>query len=174
MLRKFSLFIGASALSIIALTIVGPKAAHAVTAALVQIVNTPANPVNTFDASKAAGQMVQLFCAPGGATSPTNTNLTQCYKLDVATGIYNFNSLFPIPAGQNLVVTTLDIPSAYSSFALFDLTAGSNDPIEREGYNFTQGVTAQFQYPVAGIVFSAGSLVMTSANCFIYGYLTAN
>jgi hypothetical protein len=177
MLRKFSLFIGASALSIIALTIVGPKAAHALTAALVQIVNTPANPVNTLDASKAGGQMVQLFCAPGGAPPPIISNQYQCYKMNVATGIYNFNSLFPVPAGQNLVVTTVDVPDRQNNigFSLSDLPGGGTQVIEREGYSIPAGSnTVQFQYPSAGMVFSSGSLVMASYNCFIYGYLTAN
>lgn len=174
MLRKSSFFLGAFALSLIVLTIVGPKAAQAVTAALVQIVNTPANPVYTLDPSKTAGQMVQMFCATGGASSPIGTNLTQCYKLDPATGVFNFNSVFPVPAGQNLVITTLEVPAGYQAIALFDLPAGGNQPIDREVYNLPQGITAQFQYPGAGIVFSAGSLVMTSGNCFIYGYLTAN
>jgi hypothetical protein len=92
--------LGAMALAVALLTLVVPKAAHAVVATLVQVSNTTANPAITQDVSKLASQNVQLVCnGPWPAT-------VSCSQI-----LPDGSSPCPyfIPAGQRLIITTVQL-----------------------------------------------------------------
>src|SRR5271170_6301852 len=60
--KRFLMVAGAGALAAILAIAIAPKTAHGLAAALVQVANTPSNPVPTADANKATAQNVELLC----------------------------------------------------------------------------------------------------------------
>jgi hypothetical protein len=93
--KRLLMAFGPIALAAMILAVAAPKAVHATVAALVQVVNTAANPAITQDVSKLASLEVQLNCSP------------ICYQIfpDAATSA----SAFSVPAGQSLVISTIQI-----------------------------------------------------------------
>ena len=151
--------IGAIALVASLLNLVAPKAVHGAVAALVDVANTTAAPALTLDISKSASQHVELSCAPAG-----------CFLL---------SSFLPyvVPAGQNLVVTSVDISTeCCAGNAQLNIDTGSTG----EGWLVPNDtLTHSFQYP-SGIVYPAGvtfnsTVVSMNANVafvFLEGFLT--
>jgi len=89
LLRRFLLPLAGVAAVLFIISIATPRAVHAITAALVQIVNTPANAVPTVLAP-AASQIYQETCSQ----YMTSGNVGTCY-------------LRAVPAGQTLFIDTL-------------------------------------------------------------------
>jgi hypothetical protein len=155
--------------------LVTPKTAHALVATMVEVVNTAEKPATTEDISKAASQIVELFC--------TNSETTPCTVVKSNEGPGAGGPTFTVPAGQNFVITSVDIFADFSSpsglgEAQIDLcsTAGC---FEREGWIITQPGEAHFQYP-SGIVIAPGSTLsafFVNASPFsafiLRGYLTS-
>jgi hypothetical protein len=82
------------------LALLAPKAVHAIAATAVQVMNTSAAPAITQDTSMQASQIVTLFCESSPATG--------CYQEDVYSHISFGGAGYFVPAGQNLVITSLD------------------------------------------------------------------
>src|ERR1700760_272083 len=79
---------GSAVLAMLVLSTLAPKAAHAVTAALVQVVNTSANPIPNRDQDNPAQQPFQFLAQPdtrGTGQNQASTNIS-------------------VPAGKRLVL----------------------------------------------------------------------
>ncbi len=168
--------------TVVMVAIVGmltPRAAHAVVATLVQVVNTPSNPAITLDVSTAASQIVELQCnTPFGLSQP-------CVLVtpDAANG-----GQFTVPAAQKLVITEADLvtndsPVGTDSIQLIQ-KSGQGTAI-REGWTFPSGATAMRQLQFGpGIVIGPGyqleinfqstAVTTNGATVTLRGYLTAN
>jgi len=103
LLRKFFVPVGGFAIMAILLTLAAPRAAHAVVAALVEVVNTTANPAITQDTSKQASQIVNLYCPSASST------LMPCYQLD-EDGVLSVTQ-YTVPATSHYVCTSIDFQS---------------------------------------------------------------
>lgn len=84
---------GAVALAALVLTLSLPKAAHAIAATAVQVMNTSSTPAITEGVSKLASQSVGLLCYAG---YPCYSRSAPCC------------STYQVPAGHNLVITDLE------------------------------------------------------------------
>jgi hypothetical protein len=90
-----------------------PKAVQAVTAALVQVTNTPMNPVVTQGVGPQAGQIVHLHCALGITGAVQYSNVVWC-GLEDSSG-RTATEAYVVPANESLVVTSVDIAAAQNS-----------------------------------------------------------
>ena len=174
--RRRFVFYAASvvAMFILVVTIFKTPVAAQVKAALVQVVNTPANPVPVVDPSKSAQQIVELECTSSRAFPPN-----PC--IAVTSGAAN-GGTFTVPPGQSFVITGADmLPPAGTGNSEFDLLQGPPGSFSiREAWSVARGgPMVQFQFP-SGIVITAGSqvslLAISSDTMFvdIHGYLTSN
>jgi hypothetical protein len=171
---KLFLFSLATVLATLALGVLAPRTAHAVIATLVQIVNTPLNPVPTIDNSKAALFNAELSCAPNGVDfcHGINSNGTD-------------GGTFTIPAGQYLVIKTVDLRNAGGiddHLILVQWAPPYAVPGAPRAFWFAApgGTTLQFQYP-SGIAIGPNSrlsIIPTGVSTFdnpvtIRGYMTS-
>jgi hypothetical protein len=167
--------------SAVTLSIVGmlaPRAAHAVIATLVQVVNTPASPAITLDVSAAASQIVELRCN-------TQLGVSPCILVtpEAANG-----GQFTVPASQKLVITEADLATDDSiagtnSIQLIQNSGQGN--LAREGWTFPSGgiVFRQLQFG-SGLVIGSGfqvevnyqttATISNGVAMTLRGYLTAN
>jgi hypothetical protein len=160
------------------LALVTPRAAHAVAvaAALVQVTNTVASPAITQDTSKRAGQLVQLIC--GSGFNITQGAVSSCYEFSLALALGPPSS-YRVPAGQNLVITSVELSNSagYTGDNLLYL-GDTNQGVNYHQWSFSGPNTIEFQYP-SGIALSSGTApAVTSINggafLQITGYLTSN
>jgi hypothetical protein len=166
-LRKFVLPVAGVAAIAILIAIASPRAAHAVAAALVQIVNTPANAVPA-TLSPPASQLYRNFCQ------------------GQFRGIAASCSLVTVPAGQTLFVETvsLDIaanPGSDLLAVLYGTSTGAvlNVPL----YLQSNALTEWFGTVAARVSFLAGETptcqVRATApdqhffSCSVFGYTVA-
>ena len=153
----------ACALLVTTLAIIGPRTAHALVAALVQVSNTPAAPAMTLDVSRLASQNVQLLCVGTANCSqilPDGSSPVPTYI---------------VPAGSSLVITTVQINTAGSGSVQM-IQANSSGGSTRASWTFAAGGSFEFQYP-SGIVLSSGSDLFVNGvtppfeEAFLTGYL---
>lgn len=182
--KRLSAIVGAVALAGALAALLAPKAVRAVTATLVQVVNTPSAPAVTLDVSKAASQILELSCAvagPGQTSAPCARNRDNGF----------INVPFVVPAGQHLIITSMDIlpDSPGRGFLVLSLAEnfGGHEVGLRDAWIVTNSNSTQLQWPTTGIpigpgyslsifddlqrggLLSAGGAVVT-----IHGYLTLN
>ncbi len=169
-----SLAAGALALGILILT--APRAAHAITAILVQVTNTSANPAITQSAPTQASHLVTL------KSTITEIGATGYYYLNPLVNGSVTNSTYTVPANQSLVITDIDItPLCNSGEIAFFLSSNPS------GGESTTLVYLQLPTPFSshleyrsGLVLPTGTVPgIQLAGCplggiTIYGYLTAN
>src|SRR5580704_10779983 len=161
------------------LALVTPRAAHAVAvaAALVQVTNTVASPAITQDTSKRAGQLVQLICG-GSAVNITQDVVSSCFEFSLALAL-GPPSAYSVPAGQNLVITSVELSNSGGYTGNNQLFLGdTHQGVNYHQWTFSGPNTFEFQYP-SGIALSSGTApVVTSINggafLQITGYLTSN
>jgi hypothetical protein len=176
---KSVLSFGAVAVAGGALTLAVPRAAHAIAATLVQVVNTTANPAITQDTSRQASQIVTLVCHPA-SSFPTPS---ACIQLD---GHAHFSSAQPyaVPSNSNFVLTSFDyfpngVASGQGSLSIVDQSSNPFAVYEALGVaDFSQAFTVQFP---SGLVFSGAiepaifsSNGSVSQFIYLHGYLTSN
>lgn len=168
-LPKSVISFGTLALAAGVLTLAVPRAAHAVAAALVQVTNTPANPAVTQDTSKRAGQLVQLFCEASVG------NFSSC---GVFTNLVTPLTQYTVPAGQNLVITSVDLYGYAGGTG--DSEVELRDTVQQVRYHLwliSGWNSLQFQYP-SGIVLPSGTMPSIAASrgavVHMNGYLTNN
>lgn len=175
--RKTLYSFGCVALAAGLLILAAPRAAHAIAATLVQITNTAASPAVAQDVSKLASQQITLLTTE--AASPgVNTRLSQV----AANGAVSPDT-YVVPAGQSLIVTSIDVTPTAPGSGTNSVTISNSPPgYQIETFVVTNSVTTMLQFPT-GIVFPAGeSLVIGSPTfssggsftAFVRGYLTSN
>lgn len=166
----------AVALVAAAVSLAAPKAVHAAVAALiVQVANTSANPVPTTDGSLSAAHLITLYCPGSDAYYYQNGS---CFQVHPG-GAYNPNEIYTVPAGENLVVTDLEISSiGGGGSGFFYITNSTQAPlsIPQPFQVPDDGVTHVFTLS-HGIVLTSGMTVPSYGQfnqAFLQGYLTAN
>jgi hypothetical protein len=168
-----------AALVLAAVAALAPHAAKAVTAALVQVANTVAAPAVTQSVSEMASQRVLLRLPFGASLSPGDP-LTAMYQVIPNTG--QSPTFFTVPAGQNLIITSMTVNTYNTGGADIVLLGGAGVNPFYSVYVAQKGSqTIPFRN---GLVFPAGSAVYIvnsanvagtgSADVVVGGYLTAN
>jgi hypothetical protein len=102
--RKVAFSFGAAVAALSALTLLAPRTAHAVAAALVQVPNTTANPAITQDTSKQAGQLIHLQ----SNVPPTIFAVVPMSFTSISVGLGS-TANYSVPNNQTLVLTSIDI-----------------------------------------------------------------
>jgi hypothetical protein len=163
---------GAVVLAGLILTLLAPKAAHAIVATAVSVVNTAAAPAVTQDVGKLAGQAVQVWCP---------FSVIGCYPFPTFSG-----PAYTVPAGHSLMVTSVDFvwegaggTPASNFYALYCGPIFSST--SEVGEWFLPGGTSpsQFVYP-SGYKISGGcdiGIVFPTTDTYdviLRGYLTTN
>ena len=92
-LRKAISALGGIFLAALLIAALAPKATHAIAAALVQVVNTPANPVVTTD-SLGTATLLQLNCQVSSTVGSNGNSFS--------------DNCFTVPAGKRAVVENVD------------------------------------------------------------------
>jgi hypothetical protein len=174
--KQLSMVVGILVLVGLAIKLTMPKAVHAAVAALVQVVNTPENPVPAAEVTQSSSQLVTLECATFfdphacGLAKPDGEQL----KVD-----------YIVPAGQNLVITEVEITpettgTGICQFGIFP----PNGILDKVWQIPVDDVTHFFSYH-HGIVWPAGaelkpffactpSLGSPAIQAIVRGYLTPN
>lgn len=167
--KRLLMVAGAVALAGLFSVMLAPKAVHAVVATLVEVSNTPANPVPTSDVYRSAAQSVSLYCSTIIGTG--------CISLPPTGGS---GTPYTVPAGQTLMVTDVEIttPTGGGVSAYYLQGVGCGPYCGSQGWALpNDGNTHQFVFP-SGIPFPAGSelnqLGDTGYSTFVRGYLTSN
>lgn len=157
------------------LTLVAPRAAHGVVAALVQVVNTVANPAVTQDTSRAASQIIHLTTNGKAEVSPAVMTQLRQY---ITGG--TFGPPYVVPSGENLVITSIEVSVTTAGGSYLNLYDNTTIGQREYWYLPNPGLT-QLQFP-SGLVFPAGTPVYVYIGgttpspmvVDIHGYLTAN
>jgi hypothetical protein len=196
-ISKSTLSWGGVAIAAILFTLAVPRAAHAVAAALVQVTNTASSPVISQSIGNQAAQIVEIECGylPGSGIGGAPTVLLGCIAMP-ATGLLQApvtTSNYTVPAGETLVVTSVDIfsgaavgtPCMSPAFPQLSVVVptgpGTYDLVYRKAWIVPGGTgTAHYAYP-SGILFSPGAIIQDVSNFVgncsmtvdLHGYLTA-
>ena len=187
-LSKSVLAVGGVVLAADLITVMNPKAVHAVAAALVQVTNTAANPAVTQSITQQASQTVRLRCSANGAANDCGATPPVGQEIVAA---------YVVPPNQSLIITAMDISffdcAAGVGVGAIILTDSVNDsnpagsvrwdwalPVSAANFN-GQPITNHLTFPLgAGPLIHSGDTVRVtalscpSAQMAVYGYLTAN
>jgi hypothetical protein len=160
---------GAGALAVMALTLAGPKAAHAIAATLVQVTNTSSSPVINQDVD-----------SPG--RSPY-TAFLPCYSQTTN----SCTAFFPaVPAGMRLVVefisSSVDTPTSLSNVDFYGngaqasplFTLQGNDAAGNKIYIANQPMLAYFeagQTPSVAVFAQSANFEFVSGSVTLTGHL---
>lgn len=150
------------------LSLTVPRAVHAAVAALVQVVNTPANPVPNQEVTLSAAQTVGIFCPVSSAV---------CNQVLPGGGVAT--ATYTVPAGQNLVITEFDVTTQAGSgncfFGVSSINFSTGTSISPSVLVPNDGLTHQFFFR-NGIVWPASGVISPvgcgSVNAIVRGYLT--
>jgi hypothetical protein len=191
---------GAVVTVVSALNLATPRAARSLAATLVQVTNTPTNPVMTQGVPTLASQIVTLVPSgngPAGFTSASAFTLSSLQQWGAAAnsgGIPPGAPPYAVPAGQSLVITSIDVAEAAKSGTDTVILANAAVPsgqffvaplgnwVETLLVPCSPGpTTTQFRLS-PGLVFQAGQNVWMSyaagleGSLFaeVHGYLTSN
>jgi hypothetical protein len=198
---KTRLFQAGGAIAVVsALLLLTPRAAHSLAAALVEVANTPASPAVTQNVPMLASQIVTLVPSdngPAGVTSASAFTLSSLQQWSAAVdsgGVPPGAPPYTVPAGQSLVITSIDVAENAASGSDTVILANSAVPsgqfiVAPLGHWVAtllvpcspSPTTTQFRYS-PGVVFSAGQNVWMSyvaglhGSLFaeVHGYLTSN
>jgi hypothetical protein len=198
---KTRLFQAGAAIAVLgALLLVTPRAAHSLAAALVEVANTPANPVVTQNVPALASQIITLVPSgngPAGVTSAGAFTLSSLERWSVAVssgGIPPGAPPYVVPVGQSLVITSIDLAEISKSGTDTVILANSAVPSGQLNVAPLASWVATLLVPCSpgptttqyrfspGLVFSAGQNVWMSyvaglqGSLFaeVHGYLTSN
>lgn len=179
---KFALSFAGVAFAAVVLTLAAPRAAHAIVAALVQVTNTASNPVIGQSTAEQAAQLVELECV-----------FMSCLSVepDGKLPLERNGEYYIVPAGQSLIITSVDITTSNSSGGSCTSSTQVNlvtvtGPLPgakqyvRKAWTVPAGpATSHFSYS-SGIVVSGalGLIMLPVGNCAavtmdLHGYLTA-
>jgi hypothetical protein len=172
--RKAVSALGGIFLAALLIAALAPKATRGIAAALVQVVNTPANPVQNQDVTTSASQLVTLFC------DPVSHGCTEIGPGDNFTG-----TSYTVPMSQQLVITDMEIETAGAAgLAVYELIPNVCPP--GTGISFCEGqtwsvandgTTHEFHFG-RGFVWQGGNSFFVAGSpgvdARMYGYLTTN
>jgi hypothetical protein len=168
--KNVSMAVGVVVLAALLLSVMAPKAVHAVTATMVQVVNTVSEPVPSEDIYRLPAKNIQLSC---------NASVNNCAIVE-QNGTFDASTPWKVPSGMDFIVTDVEI----STFGTGS-TIQTNFNLEwtppggkTTGFGWTvlnNGTTVEYQF-TNGIVLLAGSTptpVFGSSVNFAYvrGYL---
>jgi hypothetical protein len=167
--------VGCAVVFAAALVLAVPREVHAFASALVQLTNTTANPAVTQDISREASQIVHLTTL--GKANVSNATMTQLHEY-FSGG--TFGPGYVVPAGQNLVITSIEVSVLTAGDNYLNLYDNTTTGQREYWYLPNVGLT-QLQFP-SGFVYPAGSSVYlyiggagtTQMVVDVHGYLTAN
>jgi hypothetical protein len=146
---KSVLTLGGVILAVGVLPLAVPRAAHAVAAILVTVVNTAENPAITQSASEQAAQLIFL----------TNSIVpNSALKLSSFSG----GPAYSVPAGFSLVITAVDLTPGFecaSGIFTFALNGNTNNTNAFKAWAVSPPNTGHFEYP-SRIVFGPGSSLL--------------
>jgi hypothetical protein len=177
-LRKILIGLGSIVVVALVLALVSPKSMRAAVSTLVTVSNSLANPVLTEPATSTATQIVALYC---NLSSAPGAGLLGCQLVMPGGGLGS--SSYIVPAGQNLVITDVEIDSPGGGgiqFVGLQPTAaaqlapsGNATPI---WYFSNDGQTHEYQLG-PGFVWPGGNPIflngLIGATVILRGYLTA-
>ena len=155
--QRFLMGMGGLGLLAAAGLLVAPRPAHAIAAALVDVVNTTSAPAITQDVSQLASSAAAIFCEP----SLSGMCLTQ-----------PSGNPFAVPAGKSFVITAVDMePSAQN----YTLNCGTS---QYHFWSINGAEMIHFVYP-NGLVLPAGCVptvigTPTAPIVQLTGFLTSN
>ncbi len=175
--RKFSFPIVGFAVLAVLLTLAAPRAVHALAAALVQVVNTTANPAITQDTSRQASQIVTLLCQ----TQSVYPTPFACIQID-SHGQDAPTLVYTVPSSSNFILTSLDyFPNGAASgqgyLTILDQTQPSSSYESIGVVDLSKPVSFQFS---SGIVVGGTAQPEVACSCgfgpfiYLHGYLTSN
>jgi hypothetical protein len=162
---------GVAVIALVAL-LGAPRAVHAITATLVQVVNTEASPAITQDTSREASQIVSLYCGEYPLL---------CYQIQESGGIGT--TAYAVPAGFHLVIKSVEIFVATPftpGTQLYLKNTATGEPFEYfdipseplgNSCSFTPGISVG-----PGTALSIGEAFLSSGGSVIFymhGYLTS-
>jgi len=151
---------GAFALTAILLPLAAPRAAHAIAATLVQVVNTATNPAVSQDVSKLASQNISL----GGFTE-VNQSTGPFYSIGVDGSLSP--AVYTVPAGQTLIITSVDLIPNLGVTANQEVGLGNSanpsNPTGFGAWDVPPGGSTQFVYPT-GIALAGGVTPQLTSN----------
>ncbi|MGB8540931.1 MAG: hypothetical protein WCD49_04760 [Candidatus Acidiferrales bacterium] len=165
--------VGAMVLAAMLLSVMAPKAVHAVTATMVEVVNTTSNPVPSQDIYRLPAKNVQLVC---------NASVNNC-AIAEQNGTFDASTPWKVPSGMDFIITDVEITTigtgsaTTSSFAV-GWTPPGGKLIGFAWQVLNNGATTEYQF-TNGIVILAGSTPTPefgpSVNfAAVRGYLTPN
>jgi hypothetical protein len=171
--KHLLMVVGAVVLAAILLSVMAPKAVHAVTATMVQVVNTTSSPVPSEDIYRLPARNIQLVC---------NASVNNC-AIAEQNGTFDASTPWKVPSGMDFIITDIEITTDGTGSTIqtvFNLewtpTGGKLTGFGWQVLN--NGVTAEYQF-TNGIVLLTGStptpVFGASVNfTTIRGYLTPN
>jgi len=174
------------------LTVLSPRA-HAVAAAMVDVTNMPANPVMSQSVPTLAPQIVTLVPSGNGPAGFTGAGAFTLSSLQQWSAAVNGGGVppgappFVVPAGQSLVVTSLDVAETAKGEIVTDTVILANAAVPSGQVNVSplgswvatlwvpcalSPSTTQFRFS-PGLVFSAGQNVWMTYNAGLQGAIFA-
>lgn len=177
-IRKAVTTLGGIFLAALLLATLAPRATRAIVATLVQVANTPSNPVPTADVYRSASQIVWLACS--------NVAPYPCIFIP-PTGEINVASptAWTVPAGMNFVITDVQVNTEVeldgvtgTTFGVIWTPPGSSQPRDAVWSVPIVPLTTEFQLS-SGVVVPSGSTITGQVGTDVIegtvrGYLTAN
>jgi hypothetical protein len=180
-LKNLFIGIGAVALGGVLLTLAAPKAVHAAVATLVEVVNTPANPVPNADVNASGEEPLQaILCAAVGSSScvgttqstfvvPTTTSDGLTVKrlvLEYVAAACTNNGATNLRAGLYTVMTENPVTSIiFDGNTILPLTPSSPDG---SGYPVASALVRAYADPgtTVSAALIAGYTTTTGAACY--------
>lgn len=168
LLGKSVISAGALTAAALLLAISSPRAVHALGDELVSIANTATHPAIVEEVPHLPSHVVTLL----GFVASTSYSGPLIQLLPNGTANY----FFSVPAGQSLVITSVEVTPFSNAVTAVTLSSGSN------GYYGSWSVAANgtTEFPLSsGIVVPSGTTLYVSGNAVstevtVYGYLSAN
>ena len=182
-MRKLLMGVGATALVALLLTLIAPKAAHAVVAAMVQVTNTAAAPAITQGVPNLSSQIITL----GNTASLARcTSGSPCpfFELSPQGGALAGTTNYTTPATQSFVITSIDFSPIGGSGPLRVALENVSAHQSYEEYYVPDGLLTNLQNS-SGLVIGPGVQLgmvtsvpsgpgTTFMNVYLHGYLTSN
>lgn len=167
-LRKSTLSLVGVAAAALLLAVTSPRTVHALGEQLVNITNTAARPAIVEDVPHFPSHVVTLL----GFVASTSYNDPLIQLLPNGTANY----FFSVPAGQSLVITSVEVTPPSNAITSINLSNASG------GYYGSWSVAANgtTEFPLtSGIVVPSGTTLYVSGNTVsteitVYGYLSPN
>ena len=147
--KNLLMAVGAVVLAAMLLGVIAPKAVHAVTATMVEVVNTVSNSVPSEDIYRLPSRNIQLEC-----------NASDCAIVE-QNGTFDGSTPWKVPSGMDFIITDVEITtygtgSINETFFSLEWTPPSGKLTTFGWQVLNTGVTVEYQF-TNGIVILPGS-----------------